>query len=155
VTLTTLAIHTEAWLQEEIGAQRAVLEVLGRTEAAARGGKSAALERSVRELEAVLAPAAGRDARRRVLANRLGAVLGVNGSEVTLSRLAARLEAERLETSRLAALRGELREVVADVLRSSRRLTAMARYHGGLAEDLGRLLAGSPTADGNRIDARG
>ena len=47
MTLETLAIHTEAWLQEELGAQRAVLTVLERLEAAARmaGRRVAAVAR--------------------------------------------------------------------------------------------------------------
>lgn len=159
MTLETLAIHTEAWLQEELGAQRAVLTVLERLEAAARSGSSAEVERGARELSGLAALAGPREARRRALLARIAGALALAPAEVTLSKLAAHLVGARVETGRLAALRAELRGVVAAALMAGRRVAAVARYHGGLLEDLSRLLlaeAPGSAASGERhlVDAR-
>lgn len=156
MTLATLAIHTEAWLQEELGAQRAVLTALEQLDAAARAGSSAEVETGARALAGLLATNGAREARRRALLGRLSGELGLPARELTLTRLAERLDAAQLETHRIAGLRTELREVVAAVLRVGRRLAAVAKYHRGLLEDLCQLfLADAPAGAGHLIDARG
>ena len=155
MTLATLAIHAEAWLQEELGAQRALLAALERLDAAARSGSSAELERGGRELEAALGTAGARDARRTALLSRLGKELGLAPGDVALSRVSARLAEARLETHRLDALRAELRETLAAVLRAGRRLAAVARVHRGLLEDVLGLFSERSPASGGLVDARG
>lgn len=155
MTLTTLVIHTEAWLQEELGAQRALLAALERVEGAARGATGAELEQRGRELEQLLAPAGPRSARRDLLLSRLATGLGARAGELTLTQLSARLSGAGLDTSRLDGLRAELRTAAAAVLRAGRRLATLARYHRGVLEELCQLL-GSGTADQNHlVDARG
>ena len=162
MTLTSLTIQTEAWVQEEIAAQRKLLEILGRTEQAARSGASAALAQSGAELEAALALAPARSARRGALLGKLAPALGLPASAVTLSKLASRLAADGLANGingeRLNTLRQELREVVAAVARTGRRLGALARYHSALSEELCALLqarAPGQPEQGALIDAQG
>ena len=155
MTLTTLAIQTEACLQEELGAQRLLLSALERTEQAARAGASAELEPCGRELEALVAQSAARGARRRALLGKLGGALALRPEKVTLTRLSERLAAEQLDTARLAALRTELREVVARVVRVGRRLASVAAYHRGLMDELIQRLAPAEAAGSGalRVDA--
>jgi len=155
VTLATLAIHAEAWLQEELAAQREVLATLERTEAAARAGKTAELESSGEALRALLAPAAARDERRAGLRRRMAAALGVPERQVDLGRLCARLDAERVDARRIQGQRGELRELATRVVHAGRRLAAMAQYHRGVFEELCQVLkSGAPAGQDHLIDAR-
>lgn len=155
MTLATLAIHAETWLQEELGAQQALLAVLGRIEAAARSGASAELASSGRDLESLLATAGVRDGRRAALLARLATALGLAPGSVELSRLFTRLAAEGIETARLERMRVELRALVGSVLQAGRRTAAMARYHRGFFEELCRILqAGSADPEGHLVDAR-
>ncbi len=155
MTLQTLAIHTEAWLQEELGAQRAVLAVLERLDGAARAGSSAAVESGAQELAGLLALGGAREARRRALLGRLGGELQLPARDVNLTKLSARLAAAGIETQRITALRAELREVVARALKAGRRLAAVAKYHRGLLEELCQVfLAEAPAGERNLIDAR-
>jgi hypothetical protein len=155
MTLATLAIHVEAWLQEEVGAQRALLAILERVEAAACKGSGADLASSGRELEACLAATSRRDARRSALFARLATALGLAPEGLTMSGLCARLAAQEIDTTRLEPMRAELRELVRSVVRSSRRLAALAQYHRGFLEELCQCLrVGSPSSEGHLLDAR-
>jgi len=155
--ITTLAIQLEAWVQEEIAAQSKLAHTLAALDVAVRGGDAAALARSGTELEAELAMVPAREARRRALLGRLGTALGVAPKQLTLTRLAARLEEERHDTARLTGLRNELRTVVAGVVRTARRLAAVAHYHQGLLDELCATLAGNTVGaeSGRLVDARG
>jgi hypothetical protein len=154
MSLTTLAIHLEAWLQEELGAQQAVLAMLGRLESAARSGSSADLERIGSELEELLAPAGQRDVRRGALVRRLGEALGIQAHELDLTRVCSGLEAARVDSNRIQRLRGTLRGVVTEVVRTGRRLAAMAQYHRGVFEEICQiLLSGAPGGQDHLIDA--
>jgi hypothetical protein len=161
VTLTTLVIHTEAWLQEEVAAQRALLATLERIEAAARAGDGAALAERGQELEALLAPAGMRELRRNLLLQRLATALGAPAAELTLTKLSARLVPAGIDTQRLDGLRAELREAVAATLRAGRRLATLSRYHRGVLEELCQLLSsGAPGSavsgqETHLVDARG
>ena len=156
MTLTTLAIHVEAWLQAELGAQRSILAALARIEAAARAGSSAELASSGHELEGLLAPAGARDGRRAALLAKLATALDLPLQGVTLSGLFARLSTAEVETTRLERARVELREVVVSVVKAGRRMAALAQYHRGLLDELCQLLcAGSPSPEGHLVDARG
>ena len=155
MTLVTLAIHVETWLQEELGAQHEILASLTRIEAAARAGSSADLASSGRELEALLARAGARDARRTALLAKLAAALELAPQGVTLTRLFTRLSEARVETSRLESMRDELRAVTLSVVEAGRRMASVAQYHRGLLEELCQLLrVGSPGHEGHLVDAR-
>lgn len=156
MTPAALAIHVEAWLQEELGAQRAILSALERIETAARSGSAAELERCGGELEGELARSPARDARRRALHERLAAHLGLPAHGLALSKLVARLAAAQVETARLESLRAELKEIVLRVVAASRRLAAVARYHRGVLDELCELLRSGADATGGRlVDACG
>jgi len=155
--ITTLAIQIESWLQEEIAAQTRLASALGALDEAVRGGAAAAVARAGAELEAELAGAPAREARRRALLGRLGAALGVAPKELNLTRIVARLEQERHDVTRLASLRTELRAAVSGVVRMARKLAAVAHYHRGLLDELCATLAGKSggTEAGQLVDARG
>jgi hypothetical protein len=155
-TLQTLTIQTEAWLQEELAAQRALLALLERVERAALAGARTELEQSGPELERLLAPAAARETRRTHLLEKLAAALGVPARQLTLTQLSTSLGLARIETRRLDGLRQELRAAVTLVLRAGRRLAALAQYHRGVLEELCQLLtAAAPEREQHLIDARG
>ena len=92
-----------------------------------------------------------------LLLGRLGAALGVPARELNLTRLSARLEEEHQDTARLGALRAELRAAVSGVIRTARRLAAVAHYHRGLLDELCATLAGKTDGAkaGGLVDARG
>ena len=155
--IATLAIQLEAWVQEEVAAQAKLARTLDALDAAVRGGEGKAVALAGAELEAELAVAPAREARRRVLLGRLGAALGVPARELNLTRLSARLEEEHQDTARLGALRAELRAAVSGVIRTARRLAAVAHYHRGLLDELCATLAGKTDGAkaGGLVDARG
>lgn len=154
--IATLAIQAEAWLQEELAAQQALGAALAAVERAARSGAGPELEHSAEALQALLAPAAAREARRVQLFERLAAALAVPVRTLTLSRLLPRLVAEDLDTERLTTLRDELRAAVRTNQQASRALAALAHYHRGLLEEIWHLLAsGASGAEGHLVDARG
>jgi len=152
-----LAIQAEAWLQEELEAQRALFQVLTRTEAAARGAAGPELERCGRELAALVALGAPREARRRALLGRLAGELGLAPPAVNLTRICAALAQRGLDAQRLQNARGELRAATAATVKLSRRLCALAQYHRGLLDELCQLfLADAPAEGGGHLlDARG
>jgi hypothetical protein len=156
MTLTTLAIQAESWLQEELATQQALLAALERIEAAARSGSGVELEQRAAQLADLLVPAAARDARRTAFLQKLGASLGLAPREVTVTTLVARLATDGISAQRLETLRAELREAVTSVQRCGRRLAALAQYHRGVLEELCRLLGSSaPGSAGHLVDARG
>jgi len=155
--ITTLAIQLESWVQEEIAAQAHLATALSALEDAVLSGKGAPIGQAGRALEAELAGAPAREARRRALLGRMAAALGLAPQGMTLTRIAARLESEKIDTTRLAGLRAELRTTVAGVARCARRLAAVAHYHRGFLDELCRTLldqSGDPSA-GQLVDARG
>ena len=155
--ITTLAIQLESWVQEEIGAQARLAQALAALERAVRAGTGAPIGPAGAALEAELAGAPAREARRRALLGRLAAALGLPAQTLTLTRIAARLEGEKIDTTRLAGLRAELRVTVAGVARSARRLAAVAQYHRGFLDELCRALLDQDAnpAAGQLVDARG
>ena len=157
MTAPMLAIQAEAWLQEELGAQRALLQVLTRIEVAVRGADGAELERCGRELAGLVALGAAREARRRALLGRLASELGLAARELNLTRICAALVKRGIDAQRIQDARGELRAATAATVKLSRRLCALAQYHRGLLEELCQLfLADAPAeAGGHLIDARG
>jgi hypothetical protein len=155
--ITTLAIQLEAWVQEEIGAQGRLSGALAALERAVRAGQARAISTAGTTLEAELAHAPAREARRRVLLGRIAASFGLAPQGLTLARVVARLEVERVDVARLTELRAELRTRVAEVKKVTRRLAAMAQYHRGLFDELCQKLLdrGEGASSGQLVDARG
>ena len=73
----------------------------------------------------------------------------------TLGALCAFLESRGADVSRLRERREELRAAAAAVVRAGRRLAAIARYHGGLLEELCAALVRReiPNEEGVLVDA--
>ena len=154
--LATLAIQAEAWLQEELGAERALLELLRRAESAARTGSGTELECCRGDFDGWLGANGARESRRTALLEKFGVALAVPTRAVTLTKLVERLRTAHIDTQRLDGLRAELREVATTVARTSRHLAAMAHYHRGLLEELCQsICAESGRPDGHLVDARG
>ena len=154
-----LAIQAEAWAQEELHAQRELLALLERQERAIRAGSTEEIVATTAELDRGLARTPARDARRRALLARMEASSVAprddRAKPATLGALCAILEAHGVDVSRLRQRREELRGAVAEVVRAGRRLAAIARYHGGLLEELCAALVRreTPSEEGVLVDA--
>jgi hypothetical protein len=135
-----LLIHTEAWVQEEIVAQKRLSSLLADQERAIVTGDTPDLTETSQAIERELAGSVPRDRRRRELVDGFARVWGIPAGAMSLSSIAERLGNE---ARRLVTLRRELRGVVADVLRRGRRISAMAQHHQGLLRDVMHLLAGA------------
>lgn len=152
-----LLIQIEAWAREELGAQRELARALEELERAACGRDARALSAAGERLEERVQAVPARERRRAQLLARLGAELGVAPGTLTLRSLAERARGLGLAADGLQALREELREEVARVLRAGRRVAAVARGHRALLDDVLRALAPGEDARGRPVllDARG
>lgn len=137
-----LVNRTEAWIQEELCAQKRMLGLLGEQEQAIRAADAERVLASGARIEAELAGGAPRERRRRDLVNTCARAFGVTCKEVTLTALGERAREAGADVSRLEIARGELRSTTAAVLRKGRKISAQARYHQGLLEELALVLAG-------------
>ena len=145
----------EAYVQEEIGAQRRLLEILETQEHSIRSGDSAALAEQGREIERELRTRAERARRRSALLELFGRLWDVAPGTLTLSSICERAGDE---AGLLLRQKDDLRNVVAAVTRSSRRLSSAARLHRRLiAEVIETVLAGEDeacvAAGGTLVDA--
>ena len=123
----------EAYLQEECSAQQRVEACLARQAEILLRGSPTDVVASARELEAELATAGKRSARRQLILRRLGAAWRVSGRSLTVSSIAERLGPAG---ARVALLRAELRQTLARVMRQGRRVAAQARYQHKLIGEL-------------------
>ncbi len=134
-----LLIQLAAWAQEELGAQRRLRDALSEQEQAIRHVDTQALSETGKRIEEEIAGGASRERRRARLMTKLGRAWAVDPSALTLASICERA-GDGAED--LLRLRGELREEAAQVARHGRRITALARYHGGLLEEVMRVLVG-------------
>jgi hypothetical protein len=150
-----LLIQVEAWAHEELGAQRELARLLEEQESAVSRNDTAALSGTDERIQSELRSSASRDRRRTWLLERLAAELQVARGTLTLTSLVARAEGLGLPVAGLRALRGELREACARVLRQGRRIAAVARGHRAFLDDVLRSLApaGAPAGmdDGGSV----
>ena len=145
----------EAYVQEEIGAQRRLLEILEAQEHSIRSGDAAAIAQRGRKIEQVLSTRAERARQRNALMELFGRLWDVAPSTLTLSSICERMGEE---SALLLRQKEDLRNVVAAVTRSSRRLASAARlYRRLIAEVIETVLAGEDeacvSAGGTLVDA--
>ena len=156
--LTTLLIQLQAWTQEEIGAQGRLIGLLADQEKAVREGRTDGVRCSGEKLEEELVQSGPRDKRRRDLMKGFAKVFGVPAATLTLTSIMERAEEVNEDLACLRALREQLRDRVAVVVRATRRIASLARYHQGVLADLMRILT-SPhqeagaLGDGVLVDA--
>ncbi len=129
----TAVQQLESYLLEECSAQQRVEACLQRQAEVLLRGAPSDVTASVRELEAELATAGKRAARRQLVLRRLGAAWRVSGRVLTMTSILERLGPNG---ERCARLRAELRQTLARVARQGRRVAAQARYQHRLIGEL-------------------
>ena len=134
-----LVIKLTSWAQEELGAQRRMHALLAEQERAVRAIDSPAITASGARIEEEIAGALSRERRRTRLLKGLGQAWGVDPNALTLASVCERAGDD---AAGLLKLRGELRDEAARAVRLGRRITALARYHGGLLEEVMQVLVG-------------
>ena len=143
-------IHLQAWAQEEISAQSALLQVLRGMEASVLSGKPDELAASGEALEAALLGNRNREKKRVALMKSLAQYFSVPLGIVSLTSLIVRLGAEGHDTGMLSNLRDRLRECVQEVSNRSRTLTIMASHHQGVLADLMTIIGASSQEEETR-----
>lgn len=154
--LEALVIQLEAVVQEELNAQARMLELLNAQKSAVALGGSPDVRRAADAIEGALATEPGRGRRRAALLEQLARHFGVRAGTLTLTSIRDRAAAEGVAIDRLDRLRQELRRATADVLRAGRQITAVARYHQGVMEEvMGILCANGASQAGAKDHDRG
>jgi len=148
----------QAWAKDELEAQHRVLVVLQAQEEAIRQGQTAEVKSCGEDLERELPGGATRERQRSQVIAELARAFGVPAHALTLSSIAERAEAAREDVTGLRRLRDELRDCVAAVVKTGRRIAALARYHQDVLGDLLQILSSSGTegqapCDGALVDA--
>jgi hypothetical protein len=143
--------HLEAYVQEEIGAQRRTVSLLEAHEQALYTTLPAVIQEATKALEEDLRPVQARARRRDELLRAFGRLWGVEASTLTLGSLIERAgpDAERLQRQRQ-----DLRDATAKVARQARRNAVAARTHQRLTADIiESLLAqgGEPVENGGSL----
>jgi hypothetical protein len=131
--LDGLLPRTEAWVQEELAAQRRVLANLRLQQAALEVSDLPALDRAVAEARELQKLTRERDRRRKMLLKDFQRLWGVSAKSMTLGSICARLGGSG---RRLKKLRDELNDVVRDVARTGQRVRTFARYHQGVIREV-------------------
>ena len=131
--LSTLMRHLEAYVQEEIGAQRRTTALLQAHEEAVHTTLPAVIQEATLALEQELRPVPARARRRDELLRAFGRLWGVEPTALTLGSL---IERAGPDADRLVRQRQELRDATAKVARQSRRNAVAARTHQRLTADI-------------------
>ncbi len=153
--IQALVNQTESWAQQELNAQKDLLELLEAQERAIAAGSAEGITSSGEGIQAQLRTGPARERCRLELMRRFARAWGVAAETLTLTSIADRADAEEVATSGLRQLREELRSVGALVLRRGRRIAAMARYHQGLLAEIMGLLLDDPTGNALLSGGRG
>ena len=148
----------QAWAKDELEAQRRILAVLEAQEDAIRRGETAEVRSCGEDLERELPGGATRERQRSEVLSELARAFGVPAHALTLSSIAERAEAAGEDVTGLRRLRDELRDCVAAVVKTGRRIAALARYHQDVLGDLLQVISRSGTEgqvlrDGALVDA--
>jgi len=148
----------QAWAKDELEAQRRLLGLLQRQEAAVRAGCTADVRQSGEELERELPGGATRERVRTQVIAELARGFGVPAQTLTLSSIVERGQASGEDVTGLRRLRDELRTCAAAVVKTGRRIASLARYHQEVLSDLMHVLSSSgmesqAPGDGALIDA--
>jgi len=127
-----LVPRIEALVQEELCAQRRVLENLVRQENALTNADIASLEGALSEARDLAAGASPRESQRRMLLKDFERLWGVSAKSLTLGSIAARLGGSG---RRLKRMRAELSDELREVGRTAARVRTFARYHQGVIRE--------------------
>jgi hypothetical protein len=125
--------RTVSWVQEELAAQRRLLENLKLQQAALEAADLDSLDVAVAAARELRSGAGARDSRRRMLLKDFQRLWGVSAKSMTLSSICARLGGSG---RRLKILRDELQDLLRDVARSGQRVRTLARYHQGVIREV-------------------
>ena len=139
MNLRQLIQETEACVRDEIAAQERYAELIRNQLEAARTNDTEALIESAETFDRELSGNVERERRRRRLLAGFSRFWSIDPSVITLGSIAERLgpHGEGLDSLRLV-----LRSKTAEVLQLGRSLSAVARQHHALMEDLFRVIAG-------------
>ncbi len=125
--------RTEAWVQEELAAQRALLTNLRLQQDALEGSNLGGLEEAIRAGRELARRAPERDRRRRMLLKDFQRLWGISAQSMTLGSICARLGGSG---RRLKRMRDELKETVRELARVGQRVKTLARYHQGVIHEV-------------------
>jgi len=144
MNVQALVNQVESWVQQELNAQRHLLELLEAQEKAIVDSSTEGITESGEQIQAQLRMGPARERRRQDLMRSFSRMWGVAAETLTLRSIAERAESEGVPTTTLGKLREDLRGVGAQVLRKGRRIATMAKYHQGfLAQVMGLLMTDS------------
>lgn len=135
----SLANHLEEQLRLEISAKQALIECIEAQECALRVQDPEAFTAAVARTEQELVQGRGRTKRREELLEGLAHTWGVPVNTLTLGGVARRLGAGG---QALEALRLDLRQAVAGVIRRNRRLAALIGLHRRINTEICQLVLG-------------
>ena len=148
--LQSLMNHLWAWIEREIVAQRELDSLLAEQEAAIVEQDTEALEGVLERLQAALDGAPARNEKRLAIFAGLAEHWQVAVDFLTLSSITERLGPD---AGRLPALRAELREVAAGVVRRQRRISKAVATHRRITKDVFDALFGDQ--DGGPLEREG
>lgn len=137
--------------KEETVAQKRRLALVESQIEAIRANKPADLEAAVEGIERELEAQGPRDLRRLQALVELSRHWGCDARALTLGSVAERAGDDG---RKLGALRCELREAASSVLRENRRLSALARMHHQIVEEVLAAVVAEAGKDGRLVDAQ-
>ena len=156
MNLTSLIKHLEVNVNEEISAKRAVLASIEAQERSIAANDPGSFENTVEEIGKLVPRDGHRAAKREHLLRQISEHWQIPVEALTLGSIVRRLgpEGEQLEE-----LRGELRKVVAAVLKHNRRLASLIGMHRRLNRDIIQVVLGGDenrdiASSGTILDAR-
>ena len=137
----------DANVRAELRTRRRMLELVTQQERGVLDNRRDDVQSALRELETELVRAAAHAAARKRLLSDFGARWGVDPGVLTLGSVAERLGPR---AANLAALRIELRELVAQLARRNRRLGALVSMLRRIVRDVVNTVLGDPSGDAFR-----
>ncbi|MFT6361706.1 MAG: hypothetical protein ACJAZ8_000100 [Planctomycetota bacterium] len=131
--LDGLIPRLEAWVQEELGAQRKLLENLKCQERAIVTTDLDSLDQYIQEGRDLRAKSGPRDRRRHMLLKDFERVWSVSAKAMTLGSIVARLGSNG---RRLDILRRDLKTTLKEIGGLARRVRTFARYHQSVIHEV-------------------
>jgi hypothetical protein len=141
--LDGLIPRLEAWVQEELGAQRKLLENLRQQEAALKVLDHDSLDARIAEGRNLRLSAGARERRCHMLLKDYERVWGISAKALTLGSIATRVGSSG---RRLTLLRKELKETLLEISRVAQRVRTFARFHQGVIHEVVEEVFGSTDA---------
>lgn len=138
MSLASAVKELEQYLEQEIEAQRQLHAVIAEQERAVLRGDTATLTGTAAELERELSGGVARERIRRRLLEEFGTHFTVAPRTLTLSSIIERLGPH---AGRIGELRQELREATGELMKTSRKLSSVAKYHQGIVSEVLTLLS--------------